>query len=400
MLETLQPAPPDAILGLSEAFRGDARDAKINLAVGVYKDAEGATPVLAAVKEAERRLLDAEKTKGYLPIDGPPALGPLVRSMLFGTDDERVRGGRAATSMTPGGTGGLRVAGDFVQQNFPGATVWLSDPTWANHHGIFRAAGLATATYRWYDEATRGLDFGGALAALEEIPAGDVVVLHGCCHNPTGADPTPEQWRRIAGVLADRGVLPLLDFAYQGFGDGIDEDAAGLREVAAANPEMLVCSSYSKNFGLYRDRVGALTVVAADPDGAAAAQSLVKQAIRRNYSNPPAHGALVVQTILEDKGLTAIWREELDGMRKRINGMRTALQEGLDARGVTLSPEGNGFIARQRGMFTLTGLSREQVGRLKDEHGIYAVGDGRINVAGVVPSNVDVLCEAVAAVSR
>ncbi len=399
MLETLQPAPPDAILGLSEAFRGDAREAKVNLAVGVYKDADGNTPVLRAVKEAERRLLDAETTKGYLPIDGPPALGPLVRAMLFGADDERVDSGRAATSMTPGGTGGLRVAGDFIKQNFPGATVWLSDPTWANHHGIFRAAGLATSTYRWYDDATRGLDFGGALAALEEIPTGDVVVLHGCCHNPTGADPTVEQWRRIAGVLADRGVLPLLDFAYQGFGDGLDEDAAGLREVAAVNPEMLVCSSYSKNFGLYRDRVGALTVVAADTDGAAAAQSLVKQAIRRNYSNPPAHGALVVQTILEDDGLTATWRDELAGMRERINAMRTALQEGLDARGVALSPEGNGFIARQRGMFTLTGLSREQVGRLKDEHGIYAVGDGRINVAGVVPSNVDVLCDAVAAVA-
>ena len=403
MLETLQPAPPDAILGLSEAFRADDRSHKINLAVGVYKDESGVTPVLGAVKDAERRLLGAETTKSYLPIDGPPALGPLVRSMLFGEGDERVggveEGGRAATSTTPGGTGGLRVAGDFVKQNFAGATVWLSDPTWANHHGIFRAAGLPTSTYRWYDGAARGLDFGGALQALEEVPAGDVVVLHGCCHNPTGADPTAEQWRRIAGVLSDRGVLPLVDFAYQGFGDGLDEDAAGLREVAAANPELLVCSSFSKNFGLYRDRVGALTVVAADADAAAAAQSLVKQAIRRNYSNPPAHGALVVQTVLEDEGLTADWKTELDGMRARINGMRAAIQEGLDARGVRLSPEGNGFVARQRGMFTLTGLSREQVRALREEHAVYAVGDGRINVAGVVPSNVDALCDAVAAVS-
>ena len=398
MLDALQPAPPDAILGLSEAFRGDPRPEKINLAVGVYKNQEGDTPVLEAVKEAERRLLDAETTKAYLPIDGPPALGRRVRSMLFGEGDERVDGGRAATSATPGGTGGLRVAGDFVKQNLPGATVWLSDPTWANHHGIFRAAGLPTSTYRWYDASTRGLDFGGALEALEEVPAGDVVVLHGCCHNPTGADPTPEQWRRLAGVLAGRGVLPLVDFAYQGFGDGLDADAAGLREVAAACPELLVCSSFSKNFGLYRDRVGALTVVAAAADAAAAAQSLVKQAVRRNYSNPPAHGALVVQTVLGDAGLTAAWEAELDGMRARINGMRAALREGLDSRGVSLSPEGNGFVARQRGMFTLTGLGPERVRRLREEHAVYAVGDGRINVAAVVPGNVDALCDAVAAV--
>lgn len=398
MFETIQAAPPDAILGLSEAFRNDPRESKVNLAVGVYKDAAGQTPVLGAVTRAQHRLLEEETTKSYLPIDGPPALGPLVRSMLFGQDDERVASGRAATSMTPGGTGGLRVAGDFVHQNFPGATVWLSDPTWANHHGIFRAAGLPTATYRWYDATTRALDFGGAIAALEEIPAGDVVVLHGCCHNPTGADPTPEQWQRIAGVLRDRGVLPLLDFAYQGFGDGLEADAAGLRAVAAENPELLVCSSFSKNFGLYRDRVGAMTVVAADASAGAAAQSLVKQAIRRNYSNPPAHGALVVQTVLQDESLSAEWVEELAGMRERINGMRSALQAGLDQRGVALSPEGNGFIARQRGMFTLTGLSRDQVNLLREEHAIYAVGDGRINVAGVLPGNVDTLCDAIAAV--
>ena len=399
MLENLQAAPPDAILGLSEAFRSDDRKTKINLAVGVYKDADGDTPVLEAVKEAERLLLEREDTKSYLPIDGPAALGRHVRRLLFGEGDGRVDGGRAQTSATPGGTGGLRVAGDFVRQNLPGAKVWLSDPTWANHHGIFRAAGLATATYRWYDPATRSLDFGGAMSALEEVPAGDVVVLHACCHNPTGADPTPEQWRRIAGVLSDRGVLPLIDFAYQGFGDGLEEDATGLRSIAEACPELLVSSSFSKNFGLYRDRVGALTVVAADADAAAAAQSLVKQAIRRNYSNPPAHGALVVQTILEDSGLTASWREELDSMRTRIIAMREALQAGLDRRGVSLSPEGNGFIARQRGMFTLTGLSREQVSRLREEYAVYAVGDGRVNVAGVVPGNVDSLCDAIAAVS-
>ncbi len=257
MFQDVTPAPPDAILGLSEAFKADPRPGKINLAVGVYKDANAKTPVLDAVKAAERRLVDTETTKGYLPIDGSPAYAVRVQAMLFGDGHPTVENGRAGTAHTPGGTGGLRVAGDYLQQNHPGATLWLSDPTWANHQPIFAAAGLATKTYPYLDRQRNTLDFDAMLAALRDIPAGDVVLLHGCCHNPTGVDPTPDQWRDIAAVLAERGVLPLVDFAYQGFGDGLDDDAAGLRAVADACNELLICSSFSKNFGLYNERVGA-----------------------------------------------------------------------------------------------------------------------------------------------
>ncbi|MBB6430723.1 amino acid aminotransferase [Algisphaera agarilytica] len=403
MFNAVQPAPPDPILGLTEAFRADPNPAKINLAVGVFKDAEGNTPVLASVKAAEQRLVDDETTKSYMPIDGSPAYGKLVQTMLFGADHDILANARARTANTPGGTGALRVAADYLSQNHAGATLWLSNPTWANHHGIFNAAGVETQTYAYLDPNTNALDFDGVLAAIQDIPAGDVVLLHGCCHNPTGVDPSLEQWKAIASAVAERGILPIVDFAYQGFGQGLEEDAAGLRAVAAACGEFLVCSSFSKNFGLYRERVGALTLVAQDSDTADTVISQVKAVIRRNYSNPPAHGASVVTTIMSDDapgGLRSQWEAELAAMRDRINEMRSAFKAGLDERGVNLTPEGNDFVTQQNGMFTMSGLSKDHVAALRENHAIYIVGSGRINVAGMTPTNLPVLCDAIADVMQ
>jgi len=396
----VDPAPPDAILGLTEAFEADPRPQKINLGVGVFKDEAGRTPVLASVKEAEQRLLAGQTTKSYKPIAGDPVYRQLTRNLLFGQKHELATGARAHTANTPGGTGALRVAADFLHQNLAGATVWLSDPTWANHPAIFEAAGVPTRTYAYYDPATFGLDFDAMTAALGEAEAGDVVLLHGCCHNPSGVDLDAEQWQKIAALLAQRGLLPLIDFAYQGFADGIEQDAAGLRCVAEACDELLVCSSYSKNFGLYNERVGALTVVAGSGEAASAAFSRVEQAIRRCYSNPPAHGASVVQTILADAQLRRMWERELADMRDRINRMRRRFAEALDERGVSLSPRGNEFVTRQRGMFSFTGLSKAQVQALRDKHAIYMVGSGRINIAGISDENCGRLCDAIAAETR
>jgi aspartate/tyrosine/aromatic aminotransferase len=398
MFQSVQPAPPDAILGLTEAFKADPNPDKINLAVGVYKDEQGATPTLSAVTAAEKWLLDNEPTKSYLGIDGSPGYGKATRELLFGKDNDLVSNGRAVTFQCPGGTGALRVAGDYLANNHAGTTLWLSDPTWANHHAIFNAAGLPTQKYAYLDTQTNALDFDAMTKAFLEVKPGDVVLLHGCCHNPTGVDPTLEQWRQIAQHLKDIGALPLIDFAYQGFAVDVDTDAAGLREVLSICDEVLICSSYSKNFGLYRERVGALTVVAADESQASAVQSQVKTAIRRNYSNPPAHGALVVEHILGDADLTKQWLDELTQMRGRINGMRTSLRQAIDSRGIQLNANGNGFIEQQNGMFTMSGLTKDQVAKLKAEHAIYIVGSGRINVAGITPSNIDRLCDAIAAV--
>ncbi|MEM9348601.1 MAG: amino acid aminotransferase [Planctomycetota bacterium] len=398
MFQSVQPAPPDAILGLTEAFKADPNPDKINLAVGVYKDEQGATPTLTAVTAAEMWLLDNEPTKSYLGIDGSPGFGQSTRELLFGKDSELVSNGRAITFQCPGGTGALRVAGDYLANNHAGTTLWLSDPTWANHHAIFQAAGLPTQPYAYLDSETNALNFSAMTEALDDVKPGDVVLLHGCCHNPTGVDPNNDQWRQIAQLIKDIGALPLIDFAYQGFAVDVDADASGLREVLTICDEVLICSSYSKNFGLYRERVGALTVVAHDPGQAAAVQSQIKSAIRRNYSNPPAHGALVVEHILSDEALTQQWLDELKQMRGRINGMRSALRQALDTRGVQLNANGNGFIEQQNGMFTMSGLTKDQVAALKAEHAIYIVGSGRINVAGITPANIDKLCDAIAAV--
>ncbi|MEM1026847.1 MAG: amino acid aminotransferase [Planctomycetota bacterium] len=400
MFQHVQPAAPDAILGISEAYRADPRSEKISLAVGVYKDAGGRTPVLDVIKIAEQRLVETEASKTYLPIDGPPAYGAAVRRLLFGADHELATSGRARSAASPGGTGALRIAADYLKQNHPGASVWLTTPTWANHPAIFEAAGVPTKSYAWLDASGFALDIDAVLADLAKIPAGDAVLLHGCCHNPTGVDPTPAQWTQIADALAGRGVLPLLDFAYQGFGEGVHKDAQGLRTVAEKCSELFVCSSYSKNFGLYNDRVGALTVLAETEAAAETVMSRVKQAIRRNFSNPPAHGLSLVSIILDDPALNTQWQAELGTMRSRIQSMRESLKAGLDERGVSLSPDGNGFITKQLGMFTVSGLTKPQVQRLADDFGIYVVGSGRINVAGITPGNVANLCDAIAAVTR
>ncbi len=400
MFSQVQPAAPDAILGISEAYRADARTSKINLAVGVYKDAAGRTPVLESVKAAEHRMLESQSTKSYLPIEGPAAYGAAVRRLLFGADHALAHSGRAVTAASPGGTGALRVAADYLKANHGGATVWLTTPTWANHPQIFAAADVPTKSYAWLDATGFALDFGAVLADLERIPAGDVVLLHGCCHNPTGVDPTAAQWSQIAEALASTGALPMLDFAYQGFGQGLTQDAAGLIAFAERCDELLICSSYSKNFGLYNERVGALTVVAGSDGAAEAVLSRVKQSIRRNFSNPPSHGLTVVQTILDDAELSKQWEAELAAMRERIRAMRGALKAGLDQRGVSLAPDGNGFVTTQSGMFTMSGLSKSQVNALRDALGIYVVGDGRINVAGITPGNVGTLCDAIAQVTK
>lgn len=397
MFETIEMAPADAILGLTEAFKADPNPKKVNLGVGVYKDAAGKTPVLKAVKLAEARILAGEATKSYLPIDGSPAYASAAQALLFGADHEIVTGKRAVTAQTPGGTGALRVAGDFIARKFPNATVWLSDPTWPNHPNVFKASGLKVATYPYFDKGTNGVAFDAMLAALAQVPAGDVVLLHGACHNPTGVDLTPAQWQQVADVLAKAGALPLIDFAYQGFATGLEEDAAGIRTIAGALPEFMVASSFSKNFGLYNERVGALTVVAGGADAAERARSHVKIVVRVNYSNPPSHGGAIVSTVLGDPELRAVWETELSEMRDRINGMRHLLVETLNEKGVQ---QDFSFIARQRGMFSFSGINPAQVKALAEKYSIYIVGSGRINVAGLTEANMDYFCTAVADVLK
>ena len=396
MFDALPLAPPDPILGLGEAFKSDPREGKINLSVGVYKDEQGNTPILACVKEAERRLLEKEKSKGYLAIEGLAEYDARVPELLFGDGHEILTSGRAVTAQTPGGTGSLRVAADLLRKHFPSARVWLSRPTWANHQAIFQAAGLATETYPYIDAAGTGLDFAAMHAALEKIPSGHVLLLHGCCHNPTGIDPTLEQWRQIASICQKRQILPLVDFAYQGFGDGLAEDAAGLLELATANRELLVCSSFSNNFGLYSERVGALTLVAADADAAQRALSQVRISIRTNYSNPPQHGGAVVATVLGDSELRRQWEAEVAAMRSRIHEMRTLFVETMRAR----APKHDfSFLRRQKGMFSFSGLTTMQVDELRTRHAVYVVASGgRMNVAGMTAGKMPHLADAIAAV--
>lgn len=396
MFESLSLAPPDAILGLGEAFKKDPNPQKINLSVGVFKDAAGNTPVLACVKEAEKRLLEGEKTKNYLSIEGLADYGKLVRELLFGTGHEILSSNRAVTAQVPGGTGGLRVAADFLGSKFPGKKVWLSQPTWPNHPNIFKAAGLAVDTYPYIDAAGQGLDFEKMIAAIEKMSPGDVICLHACCHNPTGVDPTPEQWKKIGDLVTERQLLPLVDFAYQGFGDGLREDARGLLELARPGQELLVCSSFSKNFGLYSERVGALTLVAKDTNAAEAALSHIRTAIRVNYSNPPQHGAAVVATVLSDPQLRQQWEDELAAMRKRIHEMRELFVAEMKKRG---AKRDFSFLAKQKGMFSYSGLTPVQVDELKNKYAIYiVVSGGRINVAGMTPDNMNALCDAICAV--
>jgi aspartate aminotransferase/aromatic-amino-acid transaminase len=398
MFENVRRAPPDAIFGLSEAMREDPRPEKINLGAGVYKDEAGKTPVLAAVKEAERRIWERESTKAYLPIEGSTEYAGAIRSLLFGEDHEAIAARGLATLHTPGGTGALRVMADFVKSLRPGATVRMSDPTWPNHPQVFAAAGLRMESYPYYDRSSFGLDFERMLAALAAVAEGDVVLLHGCCHNPTGVDLSLDEWSALGEELARRRALPLVDFAYQGFSEGLVEDVAWLRVLCAEVEELAVCSSFSKNFGLYNERVGALTVVAQTAEAARAVESQLKRVARATYSNPPGHGGAIVTTILGDTGLRRQWEEELAAMRGRIRRIRRLFVDGLDARGVKLHPSGNEFIARQNGMFSFSGLDPEQVARIREEAAVYMVSSGRVNVAGMTESNMDRLCDAMASV--
>ena len=395
MLETVKPAPADAILGLTVAFNKDPRAEKINLSVGIYQDENGKTPTLASVREAEQRLAAGPSSKTYLPIPGAAGYLQATQQLAFGSGSELPSSGRIAGAHTPGGTGGLRVVADFLHENFPQATVWLSDPTWPNHQSIFAAAGVPTKNYPYFDQAANSLKLDAMLEAIGKMAAGDVILLHGCCHNPTGIDPTAAQWKQIVAAINKRGVLPFLDFAYQGFGDGLEEDAVGLREFAQAGGELIVCSSFSKNFGLYRERVGALAFVCQSSKDAGAVQSQINRAVRANYSNPPAHGAEIVETILKDVELRKMWEAELASMRNRINGMRSQLVDTLAEKGV---PGDYSFMTQQRGMFSFSGLTKDQVELLRDEYAIYIVGSGRINVAGLTPANIDRVAESIGAV--
>lgn len=395
MFEKVQAAPADPILGLTDAYKSDERDNKVNLGVGVYKDTHGATPILATVKKAEALLVEKEVSKTYLSIEGTPAYNQAVQQLLFGVQSAVIANDRARTAQAPGGTGALRIAAEFMVRQLGITRIWVSNPTWANHGNIFKAAGLEVMQYAWYDAQTRGLAFDQLQQDFQKIAEGDAVLLHGCCHNPTGIDPTLEQWQTIADLVKQQKALPLFDFAYQGFATGIDEDAASVRLFTEQFDELLVANSFSKNFGLYNERAGAFTLVAKEAAVAAQAFSQVKSIIRGIYSNPPSHGALVVATILEDAQLTEQWQQEVAGMRVRIKEMREAFVQGLADKGVS---QDFGFISEQNGMFSFSGLTPEQVAKLKDEHAVYIVGSGRISVAGITPHNLPHLVEAVAAI--
>ncbi|MFP1898093.1 amino acid aminotransferase [Lonsdalea quercina] len=395
MFEKISAAPADPILGLADLFRADERPHKINLGIGVYKDETGKTPVLTSVKKAEQYLLENEVSKNYLSIDGLPEFALRTQELLFGKDNDIITNKRARTAQTPGGTGALRVAADFIAHNTTAKRVWISNPTWPNHKNVFAAVGLEVCDYDYYDANTHQLDFDGMVASLNAAQAGDIVLFHGCCHNPTGIDPTAEQWAKLASLSQQKGWLPLFDFAYQGFANGLDEDAQGLRTFAANHQELLVASSYSKNFGLYNERVGACTLIAAESAIAYTAFSQIKAAIRANYSNPPSHGAAVVATILSNDVLRGIWEQELTAMRERIQRMRQLFVNTLQEKG---AQQDFSFIIQQNGMFSFSGLNKDQVTRLRDEFGVYAVNSGRVNVAGMTPENMAPLCEAIVAV--
>lgn len=395
MFEQLSAAPADPILGLTEAFKKDTRTGKINLGVGIYKDEAGTTPILSCVKKAEEQLLSQETSKSYLSIEGTPEYGQGVQRLLFGSDSAIISAGRARSAHAPGGTGALRVCAEFIARHMPSRRIWVSNPTWANHGNVFKAAGLEVVTYDYYNAETKDKDFAAMKNSLQQVAAGDTVLFHGCCHNPTGIDPTVEEWEELARLSAAGGWLPLFDFAYQGFGKGIEEDAAGLRIFTEHNPELLIASSFSKNFGLYNERVGGFTLVAKDASQADNAFSQVKSIIRANYSNPPFHGSGIVTTILNNASLYTEWEKEVAEMRDRIQGMRDLFVATLKEKGVS---QDFSFISRQCGMFSFSGLNPDQVKRLKDEFSIYIVGSGRISVAGMTRNNMDALCSAIAQV--
>lgn len=392
---TVEMAPRDPIIGVTEAFAADTNPSKVNLGVGVYVDDSGKVPLLECVRRAEQAVIAKAAPHPYLPIDGLAAYDKTVQTLLFGADSEVVQSGRAITVQALGGTGGLKVGADFLKRFATGTAIWISDPSWENHRALFEGAGFAVNSYAYYDGATRRLNADGMLAALERLPAGSIVVLHACCHNPTGVDPTTEQWTRIVDVVRGRGLVPFLDLAYQGFAEGVEPDASVVRRFAATPGPLFISSSFSKSFSLYGERVGALTVVGGDKNEAARVLSQVKRVVRASYSNPPSYGGQIVAMILSTPELRTLWEQELGGMRERIKSMRARLVEKLFAR---LPGRDFGYMLSQRGMFSYSGLSKEAVARLRNEHSIYAIDTGRICVAALNSKNVDYVANAIARV--
>ena len=396
LFAAVEMAPRDPILGLNEQFNADPNPAKVNLGVGVYFDDNGKLPLLQCVQQAEQMMMATPKARGYLPIDGIAAYDKAVQALVFGADSEAVRAGRIATVQALGGTGGLKIGADLLKRMNAAATVLISDPSWENHRALFEGAGFEVGLYPYYDADRRGIAFDAMLAALDRAAAGTIVVLHACCHNPTGYDITPAQWSQVIATVRARGLVAFLDMAYQGFGEGLAADGAVVAEFLAAGLDFFVATSFSKSFSLYGERVGALSVVCKTQDEAARVLSQLKRVIRTNYSNPPTHGAQVVALVLTTPALRALWEEELAAMRLRIKQMRVALQARLQAAGLK---QDMSFITRQKGMFSYSGLSQAQMRRLRTEFGIYGVDSGRICVAALNGKNIDATVAAIVAVS-
>ena len=389
-------APRDAILGLNEQFNADPNPSKVNLGIGVYCDEQGRLPLLQCVQQAEKQLMEAPKAKGYLPIDGIAAYDRAVQGLVFGIDSDAVKAGRIVTVQALGGTGGLKVGADLLKRINPDAQVLISDPSWENHRALFEGAGFKVATYPYYDAARRDIALDAMVAALTQAASGTIVVLHACCHNPSGYDLTPAQWDRVIEVIRTRKLVPFLDMAYQGFGEGIQEDGAAIASFVAAGLDFFVSTSFSKSFSLYGERVGALSVVCASKDEASRVLSQLKRVIRTNYSNPPTHGAQMVTLVLTTPALRSLWEQELAGMRLRIKEMRAALQARLTAAGLK---QDLSYITRQKGMFSYSGLSSDQMQRLRNEFGIYGLDSGRICVAALNHANIDAVVAGIAKVS-
>lgn len=395
LFSAVEMAPRDPILGLNEQFAADSNPNKVNLGVGVYFDENGKLPLLQCVQAAEKAMMDKPAARGYLPIDGIAAYDNAVKGLVFGADSEPVKSGRVATVQALGGTGGLKIGADFLKRLNPSAKVLISDPSWENHRALFSQAGFEVGTYTYYDAAKRGVDFDGMLASLQAAAPGTIAVLHACCHNPTGYDITPAQWDRVIEVVKARGLTPFLDMAYQGFGHGIAEDGAVIAKFVAAGLVFFVSTSFSKSFSLYGERVGALSVLCADKAEADRVLSQLKIMVRTNYSNPPIHGGAVVAAVLTNPELRALWEKELGEMRVRIKAMRQQLVDGLKAAGVK---QDMGFITDQIGMFSYSGLTKDQMVRLRSEFGVYGTDTGRMCVAALNGKNIGHVCKSIAAV--
>ncbi len=395
LFSAVEMAPRDPILGLNEQFAADSNPNKVNLGVGVYFDENGKLPLLQCVQAAEKAMMDKPSARGYLPIDGIAAYDNAVKGLVFGADSEPVKSGRVATVQALGGTGGLKIGADFLKRLNPNAKVLISDPSWENHRALFTQAGFEVGTYTYYDAAKRGVDFDGMLASLQAAAPGTIAVLHACCHNPTGYDITPAQWDRVIEVVKARGLTPFLDMAYQGFGHGIAEDGAVINKFVAAGLVFFVSTSFSKSFSLYGERVGALSVLCADKAEADRVLSQLKIMVRTNYSNPPIHGGAVVAAVLTNPELRALWEKELGEMRVRIKAMRQQLVDGLKAAGVK---QDMGFITDQIGMFSYSGLTKDQMVRLRSEFGVYGTDTGRMCVAALNGKNIGHVCRSIAAV--